>query len=174
MRAAVIRLLFYPTLVWNVLLSRVLRIRNWYDRVDEQVLLGALPFASDVQRLSAEGVRGVVNTCVEYAGPVATYERHGIVQLHVPTLDFTPPSLVDIEASLKFMREVIARGEDVYVHCKAGRGRSATVVMCWLMAERGMSPAAAQSHLLSRRPHVNRELEHRAVVQELWRKLSAG
>ena len=172
--AVLIRLLFYPTLAWNVLLGRVLRVRHWYDRVDDRVLLGALPFASDVERLRAQGVAAVVNTCVEYAGPIAAYEQHGIVQLHVPTLDFTPPSLEDVESALAFMREFVARGDDVYVHCKAGRGRSATIVMCWLMVERGMSPAEAQRHLVAKRPHVNRGLEHRAVVQDLWRRLSGG
>ena len=31
------------------------------------------------------------------------------------------------------MEECKARGESVYVHCKAGKGRSATAVVCYLI-----------------------------------------
>lgn len=72
------RLLFWPTLLWNMLLGRVLRVRHWWDRVDDHVILGALPLSRDVPRLAAEGVRAVVNTCEEYAGPVDAYARAGI------------------------------------------------------------------------------------------------
>ena len=165
MRGALLaRLAFWPTLGWNVLLGRVLKVRNWWDRVDEFVVLGALPFRSDVARLAACGVRGVVNTCAEYAGPQAEYQAAGIEQLRIPTTDFTPPSLPDVERAVEFMQRFAERGETVYVHCKAGRARSATVVLCWLVAHRGLAPAAAQQLLLSKRPHVNRRLLEREVV----------
>lgn len=172
MRTLVIRFLFYPTLLWNLLLSRVLGLREWWDRVDEHVVLGALPFARDVPRLRAAGITGVVNTCAEYTGPVAAYTRAGITQLHIPILDYSPPTEADVARALAFIREVAAKGGDVYVHCKAGRGRSATVVMCYLIAEKGMSPDEAQRHLLTVRPHVNQGLLNRAIVQATWRKRS--
>lgn len=37
------RLSFYPTLFYNVVMEKV-SARRWYDRIDETVLLGALPF----------------------------------------------------------------------------------------------------------------------------------
>lgn len=39
------RITFYPTLVYNVLMEKI-SSRNWYDRIDETVILGALPFRS--------------------------------------------------------------------------------------------------------------------------------
>jgi atypical dual specificity phosphatase len=39
------RLAFYPTLLYNVLLEQS-GVRRWYDRIDETVILGALPFRS--------------------------------------------------------------------------------------------------------------------------------
>ena len=168
------RLLFVPTLLWNLLLGRVLRVRNWWDRVDEHVILGALPFAADVPRLAAVGVRAVVNTCEEYVGPVAEYAVAGIEQLRVPTTDFQPPQLADIEQAVAFMQRHIERGETVYVHCKAGRARSATVVLCWLVAAKGMTVDAAQQLLLAKRPHVKRDLARRAVVLEFAAKYAAA
>ena len=159
-----IRLLFYPTLCWNVLLSRVLRVRRWRDRIDETVLLGALPFPSHAADLHAEGVRGVVNTCEEYGGPVAEYDRLGMTQLYIPTLDFQPPNLDELERAVEFIAGHRDRGEGVYVHCKAGRGRSTTVVLCWLIASQGLTPEEAQRLVEGKRPHVNHHIYLRPVV----------
>lgn len=45
MSGALARLLFYPTLAYNVAMEKV-SSRRWFDRVDETVILGALPFRS--------------------------------------------------------------------------------------------------------------------------------
>ncbi|MFO0868718.1 MAG: phosphatidylglycerophosphatase and protein-tyrosine phosphatase 1 family protein [Pirellulales bacterium] len=167
------RLLFWPTYLWNVLLGRVLRVRRWWDRIDHHVILGALPREHDVPQLVAEGVCAVVNTCEEYAGPTAAYRTAGIEQLRVPTTDFHPPSLEHVRTAVEFIQRHVTQGHTVYVHCKAGRARSATVVLCWLIAHRGMTPAAAQAHLRARRPHVMPQLDQRVVVQE-WQEEVAG
>lgn len=39
------RLSFYPTLFYNVLMEKITP-RRWYDRIDDTVILGALPFPS--------------------------------------------------------------------------------------------------------------------------------
>lgn len=166
MKRLAMRLLFIPTLLWNILLGRLLRQRHWWDVVDDNIILGALPFSRDVTRLQALGVGAVVNTCEEYSGPQAAYQQSEIEQLRIPTVDFTPPSLEHIERAVQFIDQQIARGKKVYVHCKAGRGRSATVVLCWLVANRHMTPEAAQAHLISCRPHVVGGLAQRQVVKE--------
>lgn len=165
------RAVFYPTLGWNMLLGRWLKIRHWWDHVDPQVILGARPFASDVDRLHQEGVSAVVNTCEEYVGPVEEYARFGIEQLHIPTTDFTAPSIEDIESAVAFIQSRVEDGETVYVHCKAGRARSATIALCWLVKHRGLTPQQAQQQLLRCRPHVHRRLPERQVVQGFVRRL---
>lgn len=166
------RLMFWPTLAWNVLLGRVLRWRHWWDRVDETVVLGAMPFRVDVRALQGEGVRGIVNTCEEYAGPEAEYAAAGMEQLWIPTTDFQPPQLADVARAVSFIERFAARGESVYVHCKAGRARSATVVACWLMQRHQVTPEEAQRWMLDKRPHVNPRIAQRAVVREFYAALS--
>lgn len=167
------RVVYYPTLAFNVLLGRVLRIRPWWSRVDDCVVLGALPFAADAKPLyEDEGVRGVVNTCMEYEGPVEAYAEVGIEQLWTPTIDFTHPSIESVIEGVQFIERFASRGESVYVHCKAGRARSATIVACWLMQSRGFSPEQAQQWLSERRRHVNQRLAQRPVVQEFARRLA--
>jgi len=159
-------ILFYPTLALNVLLARVLTVRNWWDDVDDHVVLGAMPFKSDVRKLSDIGVGAVVNTCEEYPGPMEKYDKFGITQLRVPTVDFTHPSLDSVERAVTFMEEQAEDGHKIYVHCKAGRARSATVVLCWLIKREQMTAKQAQQKLLDVRSHVNPRLTERPVVQQ--------
>ena len=151
--------------MWNVLLGRLLKTRDWWNRIDKHVLLGALPFSRDVDKLLSEGVGAVVNTCQEYAGPIDRYEKAGIEQLRIPTIDFTPPTLEDIERAVEFMNVHIAEGKSVYVHCKAGRARSAMVVICWLIQNKQISAVSAQQWVKRFRPHIN-NLAHRAVIRQ--------
>lgn len=157
---------FFPTLAWNYALGRVLGIRRWWDYIDPHVIVGAYPFRRDVEGLYRQGVRAVVNTCEEYAGPIVQYESHGIEQLRIPTTDFTHPRLKDIEQAVEFVQKHVEAGEKVYIHCKAGRARSATVAICWLMKYRGLTMDDAQQCLLDARPHINPRLNQRPVVRQ--------
>lgn len=165
------RTIFYPTLWWNMLLGRWLNVRNWWDEVDDDIVLGAFPFASDVAGLADIGVKGVVNTCEEYAGPVADYQQHGIEQFRMPTVDFTHPSLDDVCRAVEFIESHVDQGNRVYIHCKAGRARSATVAICYLMKRRGITKEEGQKVLNQARPHINQFLCSRPVVIEFERRL---
>lgn len=159
------RSLFLPTFAWNYLLARVLHRRHWWDSVDPDVILGALPLKRDVPKLAKLQVRGVINMCQEYPGPKEAYQQHNIEQLWLPTVDFNPPSLEAVQKGVEFLHQKTKQNQRVYVHCKAGRARSATIVICWLVKHRGMSPEQAQAHLLACRPHVNPRLLSRPVVR---------
>ena len=160
------RAIFYPTLGWNMLLGRWLNVRNWWDAIDTHLIVGAFPFARDVRKMAEQGVQAVVNTCEEYEGPVEQYQKHGIQQFRMPTIDFTHPAYEDVCRAVEFIDLSVAQGKTVYVHCKAGRARSATVAICWLMKSRQISAAQAQRILLEKRPHINPRLTERPVVKE--------
>uniref|UniRef100_A0A0D9WM04 Dual specificity protein phosphatase DSP8 n=1 Tax=Leersia perrieri TaxID=77586 RepID=A0A0D9WM04_9ORYZ len=57
---AMARVLFYPTLLYNVVRSKVQAEFRWWDEVDQFILLGAVPFRRDVPRLQKLGVYGVI------------------------------------------------------------------------------------------------------------------
>ena len=170
MHRFLVHLIFYPTLVYNLFWARVARRWQWWSRVDQYLILGALPFPSTVSELHEHGVRAVVNTCEEYAGPVTIYQQYEIRQLRVRTVDFTPPTLESVQQAVDFIEDHRKRGETVYVHCKAGRGRSATVVICWLIKHLNLTPSEAQTYLQQKRPQIVRHLHRRDVVQEFHRR----
>ena len=53
----------------------------------------------------------------------------------------------------------------VYVHCKAGRGRSASLVVAYLMLEHDWSLAKAFSVVRKSRPCIHFNRNQRAAVQ---------
>ena len=56
-----------------------------------------------------------------------------MTQYWFETVDFKPPSLPTIQEGLTIIEQMKANGHSVYVHCKAGKGRSAVVVACYLI-----------------------------------------
>mmetsp|Transcript_5539 Transcript_5539/g.11478 ORF Transcript_5539/g.11478 Transcript_5539/m.11478 type:complete len:432 (+) Transcript_5539:93-1388(+) len=126
------KLLFWPTL--PITLSR--RIGKWTTVVDETVVIGGAPFGfmGYPERLAEKfGVKGVVNMCDEYHGPVSSYRKLGIEHLRLPTVDHFEPSVDDLKRAVSFIQKHESQGSKVYVHCRAGHGRSAAAVFAWLL-----------------------------------------
>ncbi|RLN18479.1 putative dual specificity protein phosphatase DSP8 [Panicum miliaceum] len=165
------RMLFYPTLCYNVVRNRLESHFHWWDQVDEHVLLGAVPFPSDVLRLKELGVCGVVtlNESYERLVPRSLYEAHGIENLVLPTRDYLyAPSFVNLCEAADFIHRNSLSGKLTYVHCKAGRGRSTTVVICYLVQYKNMTPAEAYEHVRLRRPRVLLASAQWQAVQEFY------
>ncbi|KAL3535675.1 hypothetical protein ACH5RR_004136 [Cinchona calisaya] len=174
------RILFYPTLLYNVFRNKINQADfRWWDRIDQFLLLGAVPFPKDVPRLKQLGVGGVItlNEPYETLVPTSLYQAHGIAHLVIPTRDYLfAPSFVDINRAVDFIHKNASIGQATYVHCKAGRGRSTTIVLCYLVEYKNMSPASALEYVRSRRPRVLLAPCQWKAVQEFkqWRLVSAA
>ncbi|CAH8384311.1 unnamed protein product [Eruca vesicaria subsp. sativa] len=187
------RALFYPTLVYNVVRNKVESEFHWWDRVAQFILLGAVPFPSDVPRLKELGVCGVItlNEPYETLVPSSLYKvcflfsvycdetilmlcffcfyllnllfcfflllwkSYCIDHLVIATRDYCfAPSMEAICQAVDFIHSNASLGKTTYVHCKAGRGRSTTVVICYLVQHKNMTPEAAYDYVRSIRPRV--------------------
>ncbi|KAM7262360.1 hypothetical protein ACFE04_021437 [Oxalis oulophora] len=123
----------------------------------EFVLLGAVPFPKDVPRLKELCVGGVIalNEPYETLVPSSLYHDFGIEHLVIPTIDYAfAPSFIDISSAVEFIHKNASCGRTTYVHCKARRGRSTTIVLCYLVKYKHMTPTAALEYVRSRRPRV--------------------
>ncbi|KAL8114377.1 hypothetical protein AgCh_021297 [Apium graveolens] len=131
------RALFYPTLLYNVVRNRLQTEFRWWDPIDE---------------------------------------AHDIDHLVLPTRDYLfAPSFIDLSQAVGFIHEqqqsfsilkpgsgfllgnfvaCLNQKRTTYVHCKAGRGRSTTVVICYLVQHKEMTPDDAYYYVKSIRPRV--------------------
>ncbi|KAM4630270.1 phosphatidylglycerophosphatase and protein-tyrosine phosphatase 1 [Polymixia lowei] len=160
MSGALARLLFYPTLAYNVVMEKV-SSRQWFNRVDQTVILGALPFKSMTKELvETENVRGVITMNEEYetkyfCNSTEEWQTAGVQQLRLSTVDLTGvPSLENLHRGVEFAMHHREEGTSVYVHCKAGRSRSATLAAAYLIRLHCWTPEEACQMLASIRPHV--------------------
>lgn len=133
MSKVVSRLFFLPTFP----ITALLRLGNYWTVVDESLYLGCAPMAiaSHPEKMHKLGVRGVINMCYEYAGPKDAYSALGMRQLHLPVVDHFEPSLAQLQEAVAFIQDCKAKGQKVYVHCKAGHGRAAAVALSWMLHE---------------------------------------
>ena len=53
------RAIFYPSLAYNVFMER-LSVRQWYNHIDEHVILGALPLRSMNNQVIANKIQKTV------------------------------------------------------------------------------------------------------------------
>ena len=166
------RVTFLPSLAYNCAMERV-SSRRWWDTVEKGVVLGAMPFRSDLlalhggmnmtskEMVEREGVRGVVSMNEDYELKLFGLQEEGWralgVQrfLQLETTDiFSAPSQEKLVKGVGFIKELVAEEKCVYVHCKAGRTRSATLVACYLVQEQGLGPEQAVARIRENRPHI--------------------
>lgn len=125
---------------WNVITTN--------DQNGAEVILGMIPLKNlnHLTRLKDEYHVQAVLTLLEkfeqepgwFETPVSEsdWQQNGIENYHVVTADFNPLSIESITNAVMNIEHHWQRGETVYVHCKAGVGRSATVVAAWLSLNR--------------------------------------
>ncbi|XP_020385582.1 phosphatidylglycerophosphatase and protein-tyrosine phosphatase 1 [Rhincodon typus] len=160
MEALLARAVFYPSLGYNIFMSKVWG-RHWYDRIDQTVIIGALPFRSLTNELiKKENVRGVITMTEDYetkffVNTTKEWESFGVEQLRLSTVDILGvPKLEDLRKGVDFLTKHRKNGTSVYVHCKAGRSRSATMVAAYLIHQHQWTPKKACDYIASIRPHI--------------------
>ncbi|KAM7236144.1 hypothetical protein CapIbe_013330 [Capra ibex] len=163
LEAGLARVLYYPTLLYTLFRGKMpgRAHRDWYHRIDSTVLLGALPLRSMTRRLvQDENVRGVITMNEEYetrflCNSSKEWEKAGVEQLRLSTVDMTGvPTLANLQKGVQFAIKYHSLGQSVYVHCKAGRSRSATMVAAYLIQVYHWTPEEAIRAITKIRSHV--------------------
>ena len=130
---------------------------HWTELEGTSLYLGTVPTSDEqLQELRDEGVRAVVSLNQRWEpqapqGVRAACVRQGLSHLSIPTPDYSAPSLETIQKACDFIRHHVGGGSRVYIHCNAGRGRSAVCVLAFLMESRGLSAHAAYELVAAQR-----------------------
>lgn len=109
---------------------------------------GLAALAQRLRALQASGVGCFIDLTMPDEG-LAPYAPHAALHLSFPITDFGLPRPSAMRATLDAMATADAGGSVVYLHCRAGVGRTGTVAGCWLV-EQGV-PARDALELLQRK-----------------------
>lgn len=80
------------------------------------------------------------------------------VRINHPITDFGVPSVVQMHGILQSINNALLQGGKVYVHCRAGIGRTGTVAATWLVSQ-GMTGQAALDLLHQKWQAVDKRFE---------------
>jgi atypical dual specificity phosphatase len=140
--------------------------QEWWHEIAPGFVIGGIPLTNydHLKSLQQKGVNAVYAILEDfeaysrtfYSAPILEnqWEAEGIDYFRLHCRDMQAISLQDLLKAVEWVRNKIARGKVVYVHCKAGRGRSAMVAAAYLMKYSAMSLRSAVSALLEKRSVV--------------------
>lgn len=97
--------------------------------------------AQRLRTLQACGVACFIDLSTAH-DPLAAYEPLSGRRFNFPIGDFGLPSAAGMRAALEAIDSALAARDGVYLHCRAGIGRTGTVAACWLI-EQGIGATQA-------------------------------
>ena len=156
-------ILFGPYFLLNILIFRIYRVYS-----SEPPCVELLPNLHFGRRLSPREARsatflGVLDLAAEF-GEVSPLR--GVKAYHsLPALDATAPTREQLDEAVGWLRAVVREGP-VYVHCAMGHGRTACVVVAYLLAA-GVVGTAAEGLRMMRalRPGVRLNRAQREALR---------
>jgi len=166
LRKAWARLLYLPAIGVHRLMCLLGIWRRW-DWIDQSLLLGGAPTRREARALAANGISAAVCLCEPFEMGRSAVEAAGIECLLLPVIDYTRPGVEVIVTGAAFIGERIGAGGKVFVFCKAGRVRSAAVVMGYLMTTRRLSPTQAYDVVRKARPQVKARLNRDPALRAI-------
>lgn len=153
---------------------------EWFERfgfaqVADGLWTGSILYdADDVATVAAEGITAVFNLCEdgEYEpgdrdAVEAALAAHGIQEVRLPCIDYGNVLPGALEQSVGVLLDWLAAGERVYLHCRAGWQRSATVAIAVVALRDGVSLDEARGSVRRRKPSAE-PLPHQLEDLERW------
>lgn len=161
-------------LLWPYLAANYASLLAWrwmsrqppYQQIVPGLFLGGRLLNRDRRLVENLGFQTVVDLTCEFSE--VSFLRTVPAYRCLPLLDGTAPSPTLLAMVIDYIRQRLAVGP-VYVHCAMGHGRSATVVMGYLVVSGAVPDLAAALHLVrSIRPAVRpKPCQHRCLEQYL-------
>ncbi|XP_021343768.1 dual specificity protein phosphatase 23-like isoform X1 [Mizuhopecten yessoensis] len=151
------------TTVGDALKSKMPKNFSWV--VDSQVCAMGFPGSPEnMLYLLENNVRYLVSLTAERQPSVSDFPE--ITVLPITVLDFTPPTLEQIDQCLDIIDKALQEGKAAGLHCAHGKGRTGTVLACYFIREFCMEPQRALDQIRMYRPGSVETKEQEEVIFE--------
>jgi atypical dual specificity phosphatase len=104
------------------------------------------PIDYDLSLLARVGITKLI-TLTETDIDQEALRRHFLSNIHLSVFDREAPSIGQTHMLLVRMQKLIEAGEVLAVHCKAGLGRTGTILAAWLIREGGLTADDSMARL---------------------------
>ncbi len=152
---------------------------HWWDRIgDLKLFLGAIPLydKGHLQQLLELRVNHVISllepfeldgTLWHFPVSPGMWQKNGVETSFIRAEDYNGLTFAQLHEGIELLHRELSAGKAVYIHCKGGRGRSASVVIGYLMRYHHMSFEQAHTYVKHYRPRINLNPKQRAPLLEL-------
>ena len=115
--------------------------------------------------LMTEGIRAIISldSDSDFQGHAKEF---GFEYFYSPIPDFSIPSFAQVEDCLDFIAANIKAGKPVAVHCRAGMGRTGTILACYLIRFEGRKASEAIFSVRRMRPGSIETDEQEEFIQD--------
>ncbi len=122
-----------------------------YSRITPQIFVGPQFNQRGKRQLEAAGITAGVNLRIEFddAAHGLAFDRY----CYLPTVDDDAPSIEHLQQGVDFIRQEVAAGGKVYIHCAGGVGRAPTMAAAYFISE-GYTLDAALALIRRTRPFI--------------------
>ena len=106
----------------------------------------------EVRALAALGIRTLIGLEEEKTVSTSLASKYGIRYLHFPIPDMDAPLIDEMELIMGHISSAVLAGEAVAIHCRAGLGRTGTVLAAALIEIEGIDAITAVERIRLREP----------------------
>jgi protein-tyrosine phosphatase len=150
-----------------------------YTKIMSRLYLGNNIAAKDLEFFNKKKIKAVLN-CSKDIPNTFSSKKHDIEYMRIPIDDSLKE--VDIEKCFKFMpsivefihKHVVLQKHNIFVHCWAGRQRSAISIAAYLIAKHDMDPKKACKFILKHRKeafHFGESLNFEKSLDKYYKQL---
>jgi protein-tyrosine phosphatase len=160
---------------------------DWFGRfgfaeVGDHLLVGAYPLdAQDIARVAGSGVDVVYNLVEdeEYSegqrdAVTKALEAAGVQERRLPLVDYGGLAQAELDRAVNEVVEDLEAGRRVYLHCRAGWQRSATVAAGVIALREGIGIEDALGELRLRKPSAEPLHHQRQDLLAWWEARNAA
>lgn len=159
-----VSLLYGRVLIWG-------KVRPLATPLAHNIYLGSQPLEGD--RHALEDIAPTywlsLLTAQELHGTLGSLplDPHSIAPnvCQIEMVEYAAPTQKQIEEAVAFIHMAVEAQKTIYVHCKAGRGRSAMVIAAYLASHHDLSAANAWDYIVLARPCVTLTTPQKKVLQ---------
>ncbi|MGR3317940.1 MAG: dual specificity protein phosphatase 23 [Candidatus Anammoxibacter sp.] len=144
---------------------------SWLIKDEIAGMAKPVSLVSDFKFLKSSDIGAIVSLTERPLQP-SVIEEFGFEYTHIPVVDFTVPTSDQIDAFVRFSKDLRLKEKKIAVHCDAGMGRTGTMLAVYLVSSKGYTAKDAISEVRKKRPGSIETSEQEDVIYKYEERTS--
>ena len=124
----------------------------------------------DLEFLRKQGVVALVRLTEYPEIQPDQVKQYSMVDYYQPVPDFIAPTIFQIERIINFITKYVSEGKPVAVSCYEGRGRTGTILACYLVSK-GIAAEEAIKQVRNKRPGSIETKDQEDAIELYYQRL---